>query len=799
MPTPLVAKLSLPAPSGLAATCLRVQQFSSLARWSSLLAACSVTSCLMVVATFWRTASHAYLLTLLAVLLGLHGLAVFGARRGLKGKDAAISSYRLHARTAMVAAIALCWASAPLTLMPIATPDQRQLLIYISSGLMSAGILFAPMLNAALLCVGISALAILLAMSMVERSIAWQHAATIVAYGLAISGLVIVQSREFARRVLNEVTLEEQGELISLLLSDFEENASDFLWETDAGFRLHRISDRLTQVMGCDQASLQGASMLDSLERCMASPGASAHDNAKLVACLQGGMPFRGLQVRLGFGEGERWLSMTGKPMLDEHGALKGYRGVGSDITAVRSSDERISYLARYDSMTNLPNRSLFQEALKKACASPVPFAVLCLDLDGFKLVNDSLGYATGDALLAAVAGRLRSCVRETDVVARLGGDEFAVLQIESDKQSAATLARRLVENITKPFQIAEHAVSVGVSIGIVLPDSPGALLEDLLQGADLALYQSKTTGRGTWNFFDAAMALRAQERQALQIALRHAIDQDELMLEFQPIVDLTSGDIIGAEALVRWLHPTRGRISPADFIPLAEETGLIVALGEWVLRRACKEAAGWSGQARVAVNLSPVQFRDPGLLALIDGILAETGLPGHRLELEITESVFLDAVDTTVSCLEALRLRGVHIALDDFGTGYSSLSYLRSFPFDKVKIDQSFIRDLGVTEEASAIIHAIVGMARSLGMRTTGEGVETASQAKLLQLTGCSQVQGYLFGRPGPPEAICTAMQAEQTPFSTVFSMQKAMTASKQKPVMETAQDLSSKTLQGA
>ena len=277
-----------------------------------------------------------------------------------------------------------------------------------------------------------------------------------------------------------------------------------------------------------------------------------------------------------------------------------------------------------------------------------------------------------------------------------------------------------------------------------------------------LALYHSKAEGRGTWRFFEPEMAVRAQEKHRLQADLRHAIDHDELTLDFQPIVDIGTGDVIGAEALARWCHPVRGRVSPAEFIPAAEEAGLIYPLGAWVLRRACQQAVSWPGQARVAVNLSPLQFRDPGLLDLIDKVLADTGLPATRLELEITESVFLDALDTTLACLHALRSRGIHIALDDFGTGYSSLSYLRSFPFDKVKIDQSFVRDLGVTDNALAIIQAIVGMAGSLGMRTTGEGVETHAQAELLRGTGCSQVQGYFFGRPCSPEIIANVMTVE-------------------------------------
>ena len=300
----------------------------------------------------------------------------------------------------------------------------------------------------------------------------------------------------------------------------------------------------------------------------------------------------------------------------------------------------------------------------------------------------------------------------------------------------------------------------MGLSIGIAIECS-GLSPDDLLRIADLALYFSKEAGRGTWHFYKPEMGLRAQERHAFQVDLRHAIEHDGLSLDFQPIVDIASGNVVGAEALARWLHPIRGRVSPAEFIAAAEESGLIHSLGAWVLRRACKQAVTWANHSRISVNLSPLQFRDPGLLNLIDEVLADTGLPATRLELEITESVFLDALDETLACLHALRSRGIHIALDDFGTGYSSLSYLRSFPFDKVKIDQSFVRDLGVNDNARAIVQAIVGMAGSLGMRTTGEGVETQAQAKLLQLTGCSQVQGYLFGRPCSSEVIAGVMTA--------------------------------------
>ncbi len=681
-------------------------------------------------------------------------------------------------RVAITSLIAIAWSTVPTVLMPLSNADQRQLLIYIFAGFSSSSILMAPLLPAALSLVVITTIGILLPLPFLEQSITVQHVILIVLYFLVTCGVLLHQNRDFARRVTNEIALAEQGDIIGLLLRDFEESASDWLWELDADLCLHRVSGRLAALLDCDPAELQDTPLGVLVAANDAVPAGEKHDGDRLGACLAERAAFRDLQVLVAFGNRTRWFSLTGKPVLDEAGRFAGYRGVGSDVTAARKSDERIAYLARYDSLTGLPNRTLFQDALDQACAQPVPFALMCLDLDGFKAVNDTLGHATGDSLLMAVAGRMRGCLREGDVVARLGGDEFAVLQSRGDAQTAGLLARRLIEHVAEPYRIGGVPASVGLSIGIALSDGSGAEPDALLRGADLALYQSKGQGRGTWQFFEPGMAERAQARHAMQADLRHAIDHGELILEFQPILDIVSGDITGAEALVRWLHPERGRIPPGDFIPLAEESGLILPLGAWVLQRACREAAGWNGEARVAVNLSPLQFRDPCLLDLVDAALAGSSLPPHRLELEITESVFLDAADRTVACLEALRSRGIHIALDDFGTGYSSLSYLRSFPFDKVKIDQSFIRDLSVNDDAIAIVQAIVGMASSLGMYTTGEGVETASQARLLQLTGCSQVQGYLFGRPCSTEAIATIMGGDRPKLAELLGPTAATSA---------------------
>jgi diguanylate cyclase (GGDEF)-like protein len=382
--------------------------------------------------------------------------------------------------------------------------------------------------------------------------------------------------------------------------------------------------------------------------------------------------------------------------------------------------------------------------------------AVLCLDLDHFKDINDSLGHPIGDALLKEVGRRLAACVGENDTVARLGGDEFAVVQLGKEEEAAATvLAGRLVEVISAPYEIADHQIIIGVSIGISLSPQDGGNPNELLKNADLALYRAKADGRGTYRFFEAGMDARAQARRLLEMDLRAALRRNEFEVHYQPIRDVAKDQVVAFEALVRWNHPQRGLISPVAFIPLAEETGLIVQLGEVVLRNACADAASWPEDIGVAVNLSPVQFKNLNLVASVSEALASSGLSPRRLELEITESVLLQNSEATLAILHELRANGVRISLDDFGTGYSSLSYLRSFPFDKIKIDRSFVSELSTRDDSIAIVRAVTGLGRSLGIATTAEGVENHAQLELLQREGCTQAQGYLFSPPRPASEV--------------------------------------------
>jgi len=427
------------------------------------------------------------------------------------------------------------------------------------------------------------------------------------------------------------------------------------------------------------------------------------------------------------------------------------------DITERRRADEKIAHLAHYDGLTDLPNRILFRERLEQSLKAIQPgeqLAVLYIDIDEFKSVNDALGHPIGDELLKGVADRLRGCLKATDVAARLGGDEFAVIQTAiKDRSETTRLVDEIHSAIRQPFDCMGHLITTDASIGIALAPVDGVDLHQLLKNADLALYGAKGDGRRTYRFFEAGMDQRARARRSLELELRQAIGDGSLETYYQPVVNIEDGKVSSCEALLRWRHPERGMISPAEFIPIAEDSGLINQLGLWVLNTACAEATTWPDHVRVAVNVSPVQFRSPSLALNVAAALAACGLPASRLELEITEAVLIRDDEAALDMLHQLRKLGVRIALDDFGTGYSSLSYLQRFPFDKIKIDRSFIRDIAGPGASSSIVQAVVNIAAASDMTTTAEGVETEQQRNLLYILGCTEMQGYLFS-PAIPAA---------------------------------------------
>ncbi len=446
-----------------------------------------------------------------------------------------------------------------------------------------------------------------------------------------------------------------------------------------------------------------------------------------------------------------RTIEVKPKPVEDG-----GWIVTFEDVSLRRAAEASTAAMARVDVLTKLPNRLMLRERLDEALArlrrTGERCALLLIDLDRFKPVNDTLGHPTGDALLEKVADRLRSTVRATDTVARLGGDEFVIIQSAiAGAVSTEALARRLVDLLGRTYIIDGQLLSIGASVGIALAPEDGSDADRLLKQADLALYQAKVGGRGTYRFFEPAMDAVMQARRQLELDMRQALARREFELHYQPQLNLENDEIVGCEALIRWVHPRRGLVPPLDFIPLAEEIGLIVPIGEWVIRQACRDAAGWPLPLSVAVNVSPAQFKSERLVETIVSALASSGLPATRLEVEITEGVLLHENETTLRTLHRMRDLGVRVSMDDFGTGYSSLSYLRSFPFDKIKIDRSFISDMQHKPDGDAIIRAVSGLGRSLGMTTVAEGVETLEQMARIRAEGCSEIQGYLVSKPVP------------------------------------------------
>ena len=540
------------------------------------------------------------------------------------------------------------------------------------------------------------------------------------------------------------------------LIQEFESSEKGWFWESDREGQLTYISESVAKALGREGADLLERPFTDIIST--ETSDGSATSERTLGFYLSSHVAFQDLIVRAKT-KNEIWWSISGRPVHDEVGRFFGFRGFASDLTKIRQSEVELDRLARQDALTGLANRQALRRALDDALVGAVRrkhrCSIFLLDLDRFKAVNDTLGHPAGDTLLRLVALRLRDVIGEAGQVGRLGGDEFeVVLPSVSDKDELSGLAQGIIDSLSRPYTINGTAVSIGASVGIVTSDYDDRTSDDLMRDADLALYAAKAAGKGCYRFFAAEMHEAARERQRLESDLRVALEKDQLWVAFQPSVDATSEAVTGFEALIRWNHPEHGPISPATFIPLAEEIGLIEEIGEWVLRTACAEAIKWPDHVTVAVNLSPVQFKSHALPATVRAILMETAFPAHRLELEVTEGVFLSNDEHVHETIKSLKNIGLKLALDDFGTGYSSLSYLQRVPFDKIKVDQSFVRGASDPESRNAaLIRAMVGLASDLKMQTTAEGVETQEELQLVRDLGCSLVQGYFFGKPMPAE----------------------------------------------
>ncbi len=580
--------------------------------------------------------------------------------------------------------------------------------------------------------------------------------ATLVFAVLIIAG-GLQSARTYLAAQIAQAGVVEKDEVVSLLLREFEENEADWLWQVDTKRCIRAVSPRFAYALGMDPKQIEGQSLVRLIAGANWEQGEFEGSLHELADHLKARQSFSNLLVRVDLADGRRWWELSGTPMHDEVGKFTGFRGVGSDVTEQRESSEKIAYLARYDTLTGLPNRLMLTEALGEALRYAEQWksrcAFLMIDLDRFKAVNDSLGHQVGDQLLAQVSDRLRSVMAKGEQCGRLGGDEFAVvIRDAAIKGRVATLAEDIIASLSAPYRVADKTLYIGASVGSAVGPRDGDTVEMLMRNADLALYRAKEDGRGVHCGYLPSLHADAEERRSLETALRHALQNNELELHYQPVVDANTEQVVSFEALMRWNSKEHGFVSPGKFIPLAEDTRLIVPIGAWALRQACAEAARWPGHVKVAVNVSGEQLSEPGFSESVVRALAHTGLPAHRLEIEVTESVFLKDGRIARQVLEEIKALGCSIALDDFGTGYSSLGYLRTLRFSTIKVDRSFVQGAAQdSPESLAIIRAVVAMAQSLDMSTTAEGVEDATEAAMVRDMGCTKIQGYYYGRPMP------------------------------------------------
>ncbi len=582
-------------------------------------------------------------------------------------------------------------------------------------------------------------------------------AVTAIAYTVSLVLACIANGRNFFVHRSAESELAEKDEVVSLLLREFDDSGGDWMWQIDASKCLTHVSPRFAYALGVEPDQLESKAFLQILAGETWESGNFSAALRELSDKLKNRESFSNLVLPVRVGEDLRFWELSASPRYGETENFMGFRGVGSDVTDARRSADKINRMARFDTLTGLPNRLHVTEALGEAMQESERWRTRCgfmmIDLDRFKAVNDTLGHPVGDRLLTRVAERLRSIMTDNEVCGRLGGDEFAVvIKDATDPNRVNAIARRIIDTLSQPYEVDQHTLYIGASVGTAIGPRDGRAVETLIRSADLALYRSKDDGGGVFNAYEPQLHVHAEERRVVEIALRKALERNEFELNYQPVVSAETGQIESFEALLRWSNPELGVVSPAKFIPVAEDARLITPIGEWVLRTACMEAAQWPSVIRIAVNVSAEQLTSPNFVATVVSALSQSGLPANRLELEVTESVFMREGTMAVAVLDQILGLGVRLALDDFGTGYSSLGYLSKTKFSTIKVDRSFVQSAAKNApESIAIIRAVVALADSLGMTTTAEGVETESEFQLISSLGCRKVQGYLFGRPMP------------------------------------------------
>jgi len=650
-------------------------------------------------------------------------------------------------------ALALAWSTVPVLFCTHAPSGTTAGLgITLAVLMTAAAFAMAPLVLATLVFLGYLGAAMVIQLAMAGAVAA---AVGIFAFTAILMIICVSRARTLVLIRAGEIALAERDETVSLLLREFEETDADWLWETDMARRVVRVSARFAHACRLDPAGIEGMPFLQILAGPTWETGNFAAGLRTLAEKMKARESVRDLRLPVQINGEDHWWEISASPRFGDLGEFVGFRGVGSDVTEQRASADRINRMARFDTLTGLPNRLMINETLVKTITeaerSGGRYGFMMLDLDRFKAVNDTLGHPIGDRLLGRVSERLDQLMGEAYLCGRLGGDEFAVVVHDAtDTVAIERLAQRIIESLSLPYEIDAHTLYIGASIGLAIGPRDGRTAEMLIRSADLALYRAKDAGRGVFRTYEPELHVRAEERRVLELALRTAVENGEMYLEYQPVVETQTGRVRGFEALLRWQSPELGMIQPSKFIPLAEDVRLIAPIGAWVLHTACTEAAKWPSDIRIAVNVSANQLQNPGFLTTVTSALANAGLSPERLELEVTESVFLHEGLGVTRVLERLLDLGVHLSLDDFGTGYSSLGYFSRTRFSSIKIDRSFIHDAAKgVREAVAIVRAVIALAESLDIATTAEGVETDDEHKMVQQLGCTMAQGYYFGRP--------------------------------------------------
>ncbi len=678
------------------------------------------------------------------------------------------SAKDLHKETFLSLLVGACWAAVPLLFYAKAGPMDIVVIWTVLTAMM-AGMAIAlssvPLATTMFLLVSGTSLAVMMyskAMPLLS--------ATAIGYALALSYSCYTNGRSFILRRTVENALAEKDEVVSLLLREFEDSGGDWIWQTDASKCLTHVSPRFAYALGVQPENLDAKPILEILAGDTWEVGNFAAGLRELADKLKTRDSFSDLIVPVKVhGETHFW-ELSASPKFDEAGRFQGFRGVGSDVTEQHRSADKINKMARFDTLTGLPNRLQVSEALGHAMNESDRWrgrcAFMMIDLDRFKAVNDTLGHPVGDRLLTRVADRLKTIMSDNELCGRLGGDEFAVVVKDAnDHNRVGRVAQQIIDTLSAPYEIDQHTLYIGASVGVAFGPRDGRVPETLIRSADLALYRSKDAGRGQVTMYEPQLHVHAEERRVVEIALRKALERNEFELHYQPAVSTESGRVESFEALLRWTNPDLGSVSPAKFIPVAEDARLIGPIGEWVLRTACMEAASWPSVIRVAVNVSAEQLSDANFVSTVVSALSQSGLPPHRLELEVTESVFMKEGTTAVHVLDQILALGVRLALDDFGTGYSSLGYLSKTKFSTIKIDRSFVQGAAKQmPESIAIIRAVVALANSLGMSTTAEGVETEEECRMISDLGCGKIQGFLFGRPMPARNVRAMFEQNQS-----------------------------------